>query len=116
MIQTGIREMNNSNSSTYTGWHSSANTFHAAGITKHFVGYTHYQESESTIDPSATDDITPHINLLADKQEFNSILHLSNGNTAAITHIGKIILYNNIILENVLCAHFQLQFATYTKA
>ena len=46
--------------------------------------------------------MTPYLNLLHNVVEVNSVLHLPNGDTSAITHMGTITLQDSLVLVNVL--------------
>lgn len=54
------------------------------------------------IDSRATDYITPFIQLLTNIKLVMSMIHLPNGQTSTITHIGDIILHKYLKLLNVL--------------
>lgn len=53
------------------------------------------------LDSSATDHITPFVQLLEQPRLVQSVIHLRNGNSSALTHIGDITLHSNLILDNV---------------
>lgn len=55
------------------------------------------------VDTGATDHITPFGHLLHNVTVFQSTLHLPNGATAAVTHVGSVTLSSDIVLHNVLC-------------
>lgn len=104
MIQASFRELITTANSAPLSWGSYANTVNA-GIHNDFVGYAKYQNTETMmwiLDFGAIYHITPHLTLLTDVQTFHSSLHLLNGNTADITHIGRVILAPDLILDKVL--------------
>ena len=55
------------------------------------------------IDTGATDHIVYSIHLLTDFTVVNCVVALPNGETALVTHIGSICLFENLVLTNVLC-------------
>ena len=55
------------------------------------------------LDTGATDHVTPHLNLLHNVVECESVLHLPNGQTARVTHMGSVTINSHITLHQVLC-------------
>ena len=55
------------------------------------------------IDTGATNHIVYSIHLLTDFTVVNCVVALPNGETALVTHIGSICLFENLVLTNVLC-------------
>ena len=55
------------------------------------------------IDTGAIDHIVYSIHLLTDFTVVNCVVALPNGETALVTHIGSICLFENLVLTNVLC-------------
>ncbi|KAL8088765.1 hypothetical protein AgCh_038520 [Apium graveolens] len=109
MIQASFKDLYSSGAPA-VGWGASANTVHAAGMHQHFVGYTNCQNTNSMmwiIDSGATDHITLFLHLLTDVQPFQSSLHLPNGNSADITHVGRVVLTSDLILDHVLCVYIE---------
>lgn len=107
MIQASFKELNqSSNSATPTTW-PAVNAAYSAGMHEHFVGYLHSNTAPESqiwiIDSGATDHITPYVHLLSNVQTINSSLHLPNGHTAQVTHVGNINLTDNLKLDHVLC-------------
>lgn len=54
--------------------------------------------NEWIIDSGATDHITPFLHLLSNPTAVKSVIHMPNGKTAAISHIGQICLNDNLVL------------------
>ncbi|KAL2944617.1 Retrovirus-related Pol polyprotein from transposon RE2 [Bienertia sinuspersici] len=70
----------------------------------------HAKKNEWLLDSGATHHITGCLEYLqnARKGEFNSKIHLPNGGTAEVTHVGEVELKNGLKLKNVIYApHFQ---------
>ena len=113
MIHTGFKELSqtnapaaSSNSVTLNSqWTAPANS-HMAGTVTHFVSHTNNKKSLSAdmwiLDSGASDHITPHLHLLTNVHTSNSTLHLPNGQTSVVTHIGNVVLHTNIVLTDVL--------------
>ena len=55
------------------------------------------------IDTGAIDHIVYSIHLLTEFTVVNCVVALPNGETALVTHIGFICLFENLVLTNVLC-------------
>lgn len=99
---------------SYTGhghnWSSSysvTNIVQFSGTITHSVSQIHNVSTDHSqfkwiIDTGATNHITPHLHLLQDVHSCTATLQFPNGATAAISHVGKLCLTDNIILSNVL--------------
>lgn len=90
-----------------SGTWPSINSVHFSGMTDYFVNQVHKLDSCNSlqwiIDTGATDHVTPFLHLLVDTKSCNATLQLPNGETAQITHVGKLCLSPNITLTDVLC-------------
>lgn len=80
---------------------SSANTVHLAGTL--FNSQSSANTSHWIVDSGATDHITTHLDMLINPVKCNALLHLPNGNTINVTHVGSVRLISGLILNQVLC-------------
>lgn len=98
MIQAGM--MKSGGTST---WFSTTGLSHLAGnVTNSFHSVSpiqqcnHSNTTQWLINSGATDHITPFVHILSNVKPINTVLHLPNGHTVAITHIGDLTLCSNI--------------------
>lgn len=78
-----------------------------AGTVMHFASTIYpgiqYNSDYWIVDTGATDHISPFLNLLQNATPIQSSLHLPNGTTVPITHVGTVQLSTKVVLHNVLC-------------
>lgn len=68
------------------------------------------------LDSGATDHIVSDVSFLSSAKPFNAVLHLPNGTTAPITHIGDVTFTSSLILTDVLCVpSFQCNLVSISK-
>lgn len=108
ILQKSMQTTATNYDSTGSGWSPfSVNTMHLAGNIYHFTSTIDYtlslNQNPWIVYTGATDHITPYHSLLCDIVPFKSILHLSNGETTPITHMGTVRMNNLVTLKNVLC-------------
>lgn len=107
LIQAGFKELNASSTSfVMSSTWISANTVHAAGTIKFFV-FHRFQNLplESKVDSWFWYNGSHYFIswLLTNITIINFVLHLPNDNEAKVTHIGTMILHQDITLDKILC-------------
>lgn len=98
MLQTTMKSASSETSNTV--W-PSTNIVHLAGTL--FTSSLPTTVSSWIIDSGATDHITANLDILINPIQCNALLHLLNGNTISVTHVGSVSLSPGITLQQVLC-------------
>lgn len=98
MIQNSMKTMDNWNTTSHlSGIHSVFSAHNA------YTVHTKPDNITWILDSGATDHIVSDISLLNQSKPVNAVLHLPNGTTASITHVGNAVLTSSIVLTEVLC-------------
>lgn len=99
MLQNTMKSPVSEHSTNFYSW-PSANTVHLAGT---LFTSPYAKESHWITDFGATDHITSQYDTLINPIPCHALLHLPNGITINVTHVGTVCLSSDITLNQVLC-------------